>query len=117
LELKLLVIRTPDPPQLAHFYTQLGLTFDYHQHGNGSFHFSAIVNETVFEIYPLTKNQTTPDSTLRLGFQINDFDKVLSQLNEFNIKIISLLTPTAWGIVAVVQDPDGRKIELYKKEE
>jgi len=47
MELKLIVIRTPDPQQLANFYTQLGFNFDYHKHGNSLYHYSTLINKTV----------------------------------------------------------------------
>ncbi len=40
MELRLLVLRTPDMLQLSNFYTLLGLKFEYHQHGNSPFHYS-----------------------------------------------------------------------------
>lgn len=116
MKLKLLVIRTPHPQQLADFYTQLGLIFEYHQHSNGPFHFSAYIGATVFEIYPLKKNNTQSDIELRLGFEIENFDEILQKLILQNVKIIAAPMETEWGLVAIVQDPDGRKIELYKKE-
>jgi len=116
MELKLIVIRTPDPQQLANFYTQLGFNFDYHKHGNSLYHYSTLINKTVLEIYPLTKNQTQADSTLRLGFEIDNFYDVLQQLSQQSIKIIAEPIQTEFGTIAIIQDSDGRKIELYKKE-
>lgn len=34
MQLRLLVIRTPDMPKLADFYSLLGLTFEYHNMEN-----------------------------------------------------------------------------------
>ena len=57
MDLTLLVIRSAIPEQLAQFYTQLGLTFEYHKHGNGPYHYSTHLGHTVLEIYPLAKGQ------------------------------------------------------------
>lgn len=116
MELKLIVLRTPDPQRLAQFYTKLGLQFDYHRHGNNPYHYSTPIGETVFEIYPLMKNQTTVDTSLRLGFNVNNFYNVLQKISESGMEIVTEPTQIEWGIMAVVLDPDGRKIELYKKE-
>lgn len=116
MELKLIVLRTPDPQQLANFYTQLGLQFDYHKHGNSPYHYSASIGKTVLEIYPLKKNQTQADAELRLGFEIDNFDNIIQQLSLQNVKIIAEAILTEFGTVAIIQDSDGRKIELYKKE-
>lgn len=116
MQLKLLVIRTPDIQQLSEFYSNLGLSFVRHQHGNGPSHYSATIGNTVFEIYPLTKSQTEADRNLRLGFSIDDFDLIVQQLKNDNVKFIAEPSQTEFGFIAIVEDPDGRKIELYKAE-
>ncbi|MEM1216152.1 MAG: VOC family protein [Bacteroidota bacterium] len=113
--LHLLVIRSDRPARLAEFYTQLGLQFDYHRHGTGAWHYSAERDGLVFEIYPLLKNQTNADTSLRLGFTVSNLDQLLDQLSERNVTILRPAQVTEWGYVAVVQDPDGRKLELKEK--
>ena len=46
MNLNLLVIRSVIPKQLAEFYEQLGMAFEYHRHGNGPFHFPAHVGRS-----------------------------------------------------------------------
>jgi len=115
MNLRLLVLRTPDPKRLADFYSLLGLAFDYHKHGNSPFHYSAMIGQTVLEIYPLTKSQTEADKNLRLGFGIDNFETVIEGLKESGIVFSQEPTQTDFGFMAIVVDPDGRKIELYKK--
>jgi lactoylglutathione lyase len=114
MQLKLIVLRTADQKALADFYTLLGLNFDYHKHGNSPYHYSAHIGETVLEIYPLTKTQTGPDKDLRLGFALDNFEAALSQIEKLQFTILMPPAQTEWGFMAIVQDPDGRKIELYK---
>lgn len=115
MELKLIVIRTSDPEKLAGFYSLLGLAFDYHKHGSSPYHYSTTIGHTVLEIYPLAKGQTEGDKHLRLGFGIEDFDKSVALLKETQIVFSTEPTQTDFGYMAVIVDPDGRKIELYKK--
>ncbi len=112
MQLKLIVIRTGDMPKLIEFYSILGLVFEYHKHGNSQYHYSAKAGETVIEIYPLAKGQPSADKNLRLGFTIDNFDVVAVRLNG---TIISLPVETEWGYMAILQDPDGCKVEIYKK--
>lgn len=114
MEIRLLVIRTKNQKQLADFYSLLGLTFNYHKHGNSPVHYSATFGSLVVEIYPLTKSQTEADKTLRLGFAIDNFEEMLVLLKNNQI---SFTEPAAtdFGFVTIITDPDGRKIELYKK--
>jgi lactoylglutathione lyase len=115
MELKLLVIRTGDIKLLSDFYSNFGLAFTYHKHGNSPFHYSASIGKMILEIYPLSKSQTKADDNLRLGFSINNFDSVIDQLFTLNTVFVTPPAQTKWGYQAVIQDPDGRKIELYKK--
>lgn len=115
MEIRLIVIRTPDPEKLAAFYILLGLTFEYHQHGKSPFHYGASIGATLIEIYPLTKSQPAPDSNLRLGFAIDDFEDRIASLRQRAVTFATEPTQTEFGYLAVVVDPDGRKIELYKQ--
>lgn len=114
MEIRLIVIRTNDQKILANFYSLLGLTFDYHKHGNSPMHYSTKIGSLVLEIYPLAKNQIEIDKNLRLGFAIDNFDETLKTLGENEIAF-SEPTLTDFGYITIVSDPDGRKIELYKK--
>ncbi|MET0298503.1 MAG: VOC family protein [Flavitalea sp.] len=114
MTLKLLVIRSANPQKLSEFYAVLGLAFEYHCHGNSPMHYSADMNGTTLEIYPLTKSQQEPDRNLRLGFSMGDFETVIQTLRSMDIKIHTEPTNTDFGYMAVVGDPDGRKIEIYK---
>lgn len=115
MELRLIVIRTPDPQRLADFYALLGLTFEYHQHGNSPFHYGATVSTALLEIYPLTKSQPEPDKHLRLGFSIDDFEHRIAGLKQQQVPFATEPLQTEFGYMAVIIDPDGRKIELYKQ--
>lgn len=114
MEIRLIVIRTNDQSRLADFYSLLGLTFTYHKHGNSPLHYSATIGSLVLEIYPLTKSQTEADKNLRLGFAIDNFDETLEILTHNNIPF-SAPKLTDFGFLTIISDPDGRKIELYKK--
>lgn len=113
--LKLLVVRTPDIQVLHGFYKKLGFQFEYHRHGASPYHYSATMGITVIELYPLAKGQTEADSYLRLGFELEHFDDVIAELKQEAIPFMTEPAQTNFGFMAVVQDPDGRTIELYKK--
>ncbi|MBO9728859.1 MAG: glyoxalase/bleomycin resistance/extradiol dioxygenase family protein [Chitinophaga sp.] len=108
--LQLLVIKTPAPDQLAEFYTRLGFEFHYHRHGKGPFHYASTNSNTVLEIYPLPKDVTEADKTTRLGFSVDNLDTLLLELPP--ACIINGAATTEWGYTALIQDLDGRKIEL-----
>ncbi len=101
--------------ELSDFYKIFGGSFDYHHHGNSPFHYSAKIGTATLEIYPLAKGQEAPDKNLRLGFAVENFDAVINQLEEFGTNFFCAPMQTDFGYMAVIEDPDGRKIELYKK--
>lgn len=113
--LKLLVIRTPNLQALHEFYMRLGFHFVYHQHGSLPYHYSTTIGPTHLELYPLAKGQTDTDRHLRLGFELERFEEAISELEQNNAIFIKEPMQTDFGFMAVVEDPDGRKVELYKK--
>ena len=115
MDIRLIVLRTSDTKRLAEFYSLFGLTFEYHKHGNSPLHYSASIGQTVLEIYPLTKSQSEADKNLRLGFGIDNFDKTVLTLKELQVSFSLEPTQTKFGFMAIISDPDERKIELYKK--
>ena len=112
MKINLIVIRTDQLKACADFYQKLGISFDYHQHGKGPFHYAAELEGTVFEIYPLLKNQEKPDNSLRLGFDVPELDKLIELLKKDNIAILKEPALSAFGYAAIIKDVDGRKIEL-----
>jgi len=115
MKLNLLVIRTSNPEKLKLQYEKLGFSFEYHQHGNGPFHYASEQDGFVFEIYPLTKSMEKVDSSIRLGFDIKNLYDVMVDIHNSNWKVISKVKQTEWGDIAIVQDLDGRKVELKNK--
>lgn len=112
MKLNLLVIRTADPEALKSQYELLGLKFDYHRHQTGPFHYAAEHEGLVFEIYPLTKSMEMADENLRLGFDIDNLQKLMTHIRNSDWVVITMPGETTWGKVAVIQDLDGRKVEL-----
>ena len=114
VELKTLVIRSAIPEQTAEFYTCLGIAFEHHRHGQGPYHYSGYIGSTLLEIYPLAKGQDKPDNTLRMGLTVDAFEDVISVLQAQGATFHQAPTVTEWGVMAIVVDPEGRKIEIYK---
>ena len=115
MDIKLLVLRSNDIKKLCDFYTLLGIAFEYHKHDNSPYHYSAIIGKMVLEIYPLSKSQYEADKNLRLGFDLELFDEAVEKLVANNIQFSMQPVQSDYGFMAVVLDPDGRKVELYKK--
>ncbi|MEM0980443.1 MAG: VOC family protein [Cyanobacteria bacterium P01_H01_bin.58] len=107
----LLVLRSSDIERAATFYSQMGLSFTKHRHGNAPEHYTSTVAGFAFEIYPA---RSADDSTTRtrLGFNVDDVDSVVDRLLEIGATIRTNPADSEWGRRAVVQDFDGHIVEL-----
>ena len=114
MNIRLIVIRSADPDRLVHFYRLLGFVFEEHQHGKGPLHYAANIGACVLEIYPLAKNQASPDLNLRIGFTLDHFEESIAQLQKEQTFFVQEPMDNEFGFLAVVTDPEGRKIELYR---
>ncbi len=110
-ELNLIVIWSDDMERSAQFYWSLGLTFTKHRHGNGPEHYACEANGCVFEIYPRRSDKDSTAS-VRLGFRVKDVDNLARELMVAGIKIVTEPADSEWGRRAVVEDPDGHRVEL-----
>lgn len=100
--LQLLVLKTHDLEALRSFYEALGILFQPEQHGEGPAHYSAQLGAMVLELYPLSKARSSMP-TERLGLQIEQLEEFL---RGYDRKV------QRRGQVVIVEDPDGRKVEL-----
>ncbi len=113
--MNLIVIRSLEASRTVAFYKMLGLNFHEEQHGSGPVHWAADLDGLVLEIYP-AKSVEEVNVTTRLGFDVDDAASVLSTLRLSDVKIISDLKQTTWGLRAVVRDSDGRSVELVQRD-
>lgn len=66
----------------------------------------------VIEIYPLPDDGTPVEASTRLGFAVENLAEVVQTLQGIGTRIITSPRKTAWGLQAVVGNPDGRAVEL-----
>jgi len=93
--LNLVVLRSPDMPRAAGFYSQLGLRFTRHQHGSGPEHFAAELSSGVFEIYPQSSEGPSTLGT-RIGFSVPSLDSAIAAISEYPAAIISPPKDSEW---------------------
>ena len=111
--LNLLVIRSVNIEKSLQFYRWLGLEFIQHQHGSGPEHYACSLGELTFEIYPRTDQGQGAPST-HIGFRVDGLNTLIAFLQEHGVPIISSPKNSPWGFRAVVDDPDGYRVELVE---
>ncbi len=113
-KLNLLVLRCRDIDVSREFYEQLGLEFEQEQHGSGPVHYAAVFEGMVFELYPLKEGE--PADLSRLGFAVNLETDLRESLEDAGIAILSQYEVDQEPVF-VVEDPDGRKVEVRQSEQ
>jgi uncharacterized protein YjbI with pentapeptide repeats len=107
ISLNLLVLRCKNIEISKKFYEKLKLKFKKEQHGKGPIHYSTEMGKLVLELYPLNNH---PLDNIRLGFSL-DIQNLESYLHQEQISIIAEYYFNNTKMY-VIQDPDGRKIDL-----
>ncbi len=115
VDLNLVVVYSRDVKAAKDFYRCLGMTFKQEKHGSGPEHYAAELGAVVFEIYPC--RGTSPTGNTRLGFRLSSVDRVLDLLRQQKVNVLSEPRDSPWGRRAVVEDPDGNRVELTQTTE
>jgi hypothetical protein len=114
VSLTLLVLKTRQVDRVRTFYQALGIAFIEERHGSGPRHFAGRVGDVVMEVYPLPDDGTADPST-RLSFTVGNMVDVVQAVQGLDAPMVKQPTQTAWGLQAVVKDPDGRSVELIQR--
>ena len=110
VSLNLVVVYASDVDAAIQFYGCLGLKFQSEQHGSGPKHYAATMGDAVLEIYPVANGGG--HGIVRLGFHVASVGDVLNELRSQGAKVVSEPKNSPWGLRAVVEDPDGNRVEL-----
>jgi lactoylglutathione lyase len=113
MKLGLLVLRASDAARTRRFYEALGLAFSVEQHETGALHYACELGGTVLEIYPGREaHAQEPNSggATMLGFSVGDLDAAFTAATAQGAHVRR--APSETQRRAVVEDPDGRVVEL-----
>ena len=111
LAVNLLVLRCKDIDITRRFYEQLGLAFVEEKHGTGPQHYAWERGGFVLELYPAAEGQ--PSDNVRFGFSTPLLADLAGNLrNSSDVNIVKQPYATADRLVMLLQDPDGRKVEV-----
>jgi lactoylglutathione lyase len=114
LDLNLLVLRCRDVELTRRFYEKLGFVFTEERHGTGPHHFAWAKNGFVLELYPTPQGQ--PPDNVRLGFSTPLLADVSGTIrHDPEVTVLKPPDTTADRLVMLLQDPDGRKVEVSQQ--
>lgn len=93
------------------FYETLGVTFEQHQHPDGTNYLSGKLGDMVFELYPVGENQ--PISQLRLGLMADPDVTFSEDERQLLVSIADSVHPFENGQTFLeLTDPEGRQVEF-----
>ena len=115
LTLGLVVLRSSRIEASLAFYRAIGLSFVEEKHGSGPIHYSYRLGSTVIEIYPGNVQEAQDyrgSGATLLGFNVVSVEAVLDIMKPMGVTVLTAPRSSVWGRRAVVQDPDGRAVEI-----
>jgi lactoylglutathione lyase len=110
----LVVLRTKHIHKIIAWYGVIGVHVVKEKHEKTSSTYVADLDGLLLEFLPLSEEITAPEPNVRLGFVVEDLEKAIGELKALGTVVINPPQSTSRGFRAVVRDPDGRSIELYK---
>lgn len=113
--LGLIVLRTKHIQKVIAWYGLLGVEIEKEKHENTRSTYVANLDGLLLEFLPLSEEMNAPEPNVRLGFVVDDLDKTLADLKANATVVINPPQSTSRGYRAVVRDPDGRSIEIYRR--
>jgi hypothetical protein len=92
----------------------LGIVFTEERHGTGPRHYAWEKDELVLELYPIKEGQ--PPDNVRLGFSTSLLADVSGALrHDPEVTVLKPPCTTADRLVLLLQDPDGRIVEVSQR--
>ncbi len=117
-----LVLFAGDLDRTVAFYRLLGVALEVDDHGDEDpVHYAADLGGCHFAIFPAHTGGTAPG--LRVaggafpGFVVASVGDVVAAARASGAAVIQEPSPYPWGVRAVIEDPDGRPVEVYRPSE
>lgn len=115
-----LVLFASDLERTVAFYRVLGVPLQVDDHGEdeGPLHFACDLDGCHFAVFPADREGRSPglreSGASFPGFVVESVEEAVEAARAFGIKVIQEPSPYPWGLRAVLEDPDGRPVEVYR---
>ena len=119
-ELASLVLFSADVEATGRFYRAVGVVFADEDHGEGPVHLAAELGDVHFALYPATAPGRAPErrsaGSSFPGIWVDSLDDALRDVTALGAPVLSGHEVMPWGCRFVVEDPDGRAVEINDRE-
>lgn len=101
------------------FYRALGLPLAGERHGSGPLHHTCDLGGTHFALFEADGHGDAPEHRTPgaqfFGLTVRDLDAVAGRARQLGVTIRQEPTQYPWGRRMLVDDPDGRVVELFER--
>lgn len=119
-EIGSLVLFAADPERAAAFYQAIGLDLDHEAHEDGPAHHAVEIGTIHFAIYPADSTGRAPArrgaGSSFAGFYVDSLDATAAALAGLSTPVMTDHEQMPWGCRMVVEDPDGRPVEINQRQ-
>jgi lactoylglutathione lyase len=110
-----LILHSSRLEKCAAFYRELGLSLEHEQHGDGPVHYAGELQGAhiaIYEAKPGTAGARGIGGATQIGFRVSSLEETFRLVVEAGAKVLVEPQTVPWGKRVVVEDPDGRPVEL-----
>lgn len=118
IELGALILYANRLAETVSFYRALGMPLEEEHHEEGPLHFACELGPTHFAVFEGSPG--TPPA-LRSGggtmprFAVSSLDHAFQAVKALGAKVVQSPTDYPWGPRMLVEDPDGRTVEVFQR--
>jgi lactoylglutathione lyase len=115
-----LVLFASDIGRTVAFYRALGLPLQVDDHGTdeGPLHYACDLDGCHFAVFPADGEGKSPglrqSGSSFPGFTVESVEETVEAARAFGARVIQEPSVYPWGLRAVLEDPDGRSVEVYR---
>jgi uncharacterized glyoxalase superfamily protein PhnB len=110
-----LILYSSNLSKTVEFYTKLGLPLEHEDHGSGPVHYACELQGAhiaIFESKPGDALKRGFGGATQFGLQVDSVDETFQIAIKAGAKVIIEPQSAPWGKRAIIEDPDGRPLEL-----
>jgi predicted enzyme related to lactoylglutathione lyase len=116
IEIASLVLFTAEVDRTVAFYRAVGVPLEDEDHGEGPVHAAAEVGDVHMAVYAAREPGRHPARRAGgsdfPGFYVDALDTALAAVTALGAPVLSGHEQMPWGCRVVVEDPDGRAVEI-----
>jgi lactoylglutathione lyase len=115
-----IVLFAGDAERTGAFYRALGVPLEAEDHGDGPVHLAADLDGVHFAVFegsdPGRDQPWRCAGSTFAGLYVESLDNTVGALRAFGARVLAEHEERDWGCRAVVEDPDGRAVEISQRD-